>query len=49
MQVLSTGMIVEAVVENPKVKAAVLSEVEGLVGEEYRFLHQTPQRFRLTC
>lgn len=27
-------LIVEAVVENPKVKAAVLSEVEALVGEE---------------
>ncbi|CNF04650.1 fatty acid oxidation complex subunit alpha FadB [Yersinia nurmii] len=27
-------IIVEAVVENPKVKAAVLSEVEGLIGEE---------------
>lgn len=27
-----TDIIVEAVVENPKVKAAVLSEVEGLVG-----------------
>ncbi|MEZ8826268.1 fatty acid oxidation complex subunit alpha FadB [Vibrio amylolyticus] len=29
-----SDVIVEAVVENPKVKAAVLSEVEGLVGEE---------------
>lgn len=28
-----TDIIVEAVVENPKVKAAVLSEVEGLVGD----------------
>jgi 3-hydroxyacyl-CoA dehydrogenase/enoyl-CoA hydratase/3-hydroxybutyryl-CoA epimerase/enoyl-CoA isomerase len=27
-------VIVEAVVENPKVKAAVLSEVEGLIGED---------------
>ena len=29
-----SDVIVEAVVENPKVKAAVLSEVEGLVGED---------------
>ncbi|WP_064606405.1 fatty acid oxidation complex subunit alpha FadB [Photobacterium sp. J15] len=29
-----TDVIVEAVVENPKVKAAVLSEVEGLVSED---------------
>lgn len=28
-----TDIVVEAVVENPKVKAAVLSEVEGLVGD----------------
>ncbi len=27
-------VIVEAVVENPKIKAAVLSEVEGLIGED---------------
>lgn len=27
-------MIVEAVVENPKVKAAVLAEVEALIGED---------------
>ena len=27
-------VVVEAVVENPKIKAAVLSEVEGLVGED---------------
>ncbi|WP_445004156.1 fatty acid oxidation complex subunit alpha FadB [Halomonas mongoliensis] len=30
----SVDLVVEAVVENPKVKEAVLSEVEGLVGEE---------------
>jgi 3-hydroxyacyl-CoA dehydrogenase/enoyl-CoA hydratase/3-hydroxybutyryl-CoA epimerase/enoyl-CoA isomerase len=29
-----SDVVVEAVVENPKVKAAVLSEVEGLVGED---------------
>ncbi|WGW00360.1 fatty acid oxidation complex subunit alpha FadB [Vibrio sp. YMD68] len=29
-----SDVIVEAVVENPKVKAAVLSEVEGLIGED---------------
>lgn len=28
------GLVVEAVVENPKVKDAVLTEVEGLVGED---------------
>ncbi|WP_299314595.1 fatty acid oxidation complex subunit alpha FadB [uncultured Halomonas sp.] len=30
----NVDLVVEAVVENPKVKGAVLSEVEGLVGEE---------------
>ncbi len=30
----SVDLVVEAVVENPKVKEAVLTEVEGLVGEE---------------
>lgn len=30
----SVDLVVEAVVENPKVKEAVLAEVEGLVGEE---------------
>ncbi|QJQ99660.1 fatty acid oxidation complex subunit alpha FadB [Halomonas sp. PGE1] len=30
----SVDLVVEAVVENPKVKGAVLTEVEGLVGEE---------------
>ena len=30
----SVDLVVEAVVENPKVKGAVLSEVEGLVGDE---------------
>ncbi|MCW0468543.1 3-hydroxyacyl-CoA dehydrogenase NAD-binding domain-containing protein [Vibrio chagasii] len=29
-----SDVVVEAVVENPKVKAAVLSEAEGLVGED---------------
>ena len=29
-----SDIVVEAVVENPKIKAAVLSEVEGLVGED---------------
>ena len=27
-------VVVEAVVENPKVKAAVLGEVEGIIGED---------------
>ena len=30
----TVDIIIEAVVENPKVKGAVLSEVEGLVNEE---------------
>ena len=30
----SVDLVVEAVIENPKVKGAVLTEVEGLVGEE---------------